>query len=288
MSKKNIQLVVIDPQNDFTSPHGSLFVPGADKDMERLGAMINRISKKLTDIHVSLDSHRLVDIAHPIMHVNSKGEHPSPFTIITESDYDKGVWKCSNPAWQTKVRDYLRQLAANKRYPLCIWPPHCLIAATKKIPVPSKEITALNKGYIEFCGHAVSLPVSEALVQWENDNFGVVDYITKGSNIMTEHYSFYKADVPDPSDPSTMPNTEFIEIIQEADEIPFAGEALSHCVANSIKDIADAFGDENIEKFVLIQDCCSNVPGFEKLGQDFIKSMTKRGMRVTTSVDYLA
>lgn len=277
MSKKNIQLIIVDPQNDFCSPNGSLFVTGADGDMVRLGAMIKRLSKKITDIHVSLDSHRLVDIAHPIMHVNSNGQHPNPFTIITEEDYNNGTWRCFNPSWQNRVKDYLKQLKVNTRYPLCIWPPHCLIASTKK----------LANGE-QFCGHAVSLPVSEALLQWEQDNFAVTNYLVKGDNILTEHYSFYQADVPDPSDPSTLPNTEFLELIRDADEIPFAGEALSHCVANSMRDVCNAFGEENIKKFVLLKDCCSSVTGFEKLGQDFIKEMVKKGMQVTTSVEYLS
>ena len=59
----NIQLLIIDPQNDFCDPKGSLFVPGADGDMTRLATMIDRISPKLADIHVTLDSHHLVDIA---------------------------------------------------------------------------------------------------------------------------------------------------------------------------------------------------------------------------------
>jgi len=83
-------------------------------------------------------------------------------------------------------------------------------------------------------------------------------------------------------------NTDLLDVLQEADEIVITGEALSHCVANTITDIANNFGEENIKKFILLQDTCSNVPTFEGLGQDFIRDMTKRGMKVTTSVDYLA
>ena len=34
-----LHLVAIDPQNDFCSPHGSLYVPGAEEDMKRLARM---------------------------------------------------------------------------------------------------------------------------------------------------------------------------------------------------------------------------------------------------------
>jgi len=274
---KNIHLTIVDPQNDFCSPNGSLFVPGADQDMARLATMINKYGDKISDIHVTLDSHRVVDIAHSITHINSNGEHPAPFTIISVSDYENGTWRCTNPAWQNRILDYLRQLETGGRYPLCVWPNHCVIAATRK----------LNDGS-EFCGHAVVLPVSEALSKWENDNFAIVDYISKGSNVLVECYSCVKAEVPDPGDPSTMLNTGFIETLQNADEVIVAGEALSHCVANSIRDICESFGPEHIKKIVLLTDCSSNVPGFENLGTDFVRDMTARGMQISTSVDYFA
>ena len=49
----NVQLLTIDPQNDFCDPNGSLFVQGANDDMKRLSAMINRLVGKLDDIHVT-------------------------------------------------------------------------------------------------------------------------------------------------------------------------------------------------------------------------------------------
>jgi len=67
----NIQLLVIDPQNDFCSPSGSLYVKDAEKDMERLALMVGRLSKQLDDIHVTLDSHRLFDVAHPSYWINT-------------------------------------------------------------------------------------------------------------------------------------------------------------------------------------------------------------------------
>ena len=43
----NIQLLVIDPQNDFCHPDGSLFVPGADDDVERLAAFVESLKRAL-------------------------------------------------------------------------------------------------------------------------------------------------------------------------------------------------------------------------------------------------
>ena len=85
---KNIHLLVIDPQNDFCDPNGSLFVPGANEDMKRLATMVDRLKDKLADIHVTLDSHRRVDISHPIWWKSPSGAHPDPFTQITAADLE--------------------------------------------------------------------------------------------------------------------------------------------------------------------------------------------------------
>ncbi len=68
----DLRLLIIDPQNDFCDKRGSLFVPGADKDMVHLARMIKRLKDKISDIHVTLDTHHYVDIAHPGFWVDSK------------------------------------------------------------------------------------------------------------------------------------------------------------------------------------------------------------------------
>jgi len=73
----------------------------------------------------------------------------------------------------------------------------------------------------------------------------MVDYVTKGSNFWTEHYSAVQADVPDTEDPGTMLNTNLIELLEETDVLALSGQALSHCVANTVIDIANNFGEEN-------------------------------------------
>ena len=290
-----LHLIVIDPQNDFckkpnpslvpdevlqranagdskavelmkelkpSMTGGSLYVAGADKDMERLSAMITRLGDRIEDIHVTLDTHHQVDIAHSIFWVDSKGNHPNPFTLISADDVKSGKWTTTNPHFMPRAVQYVEQLAKNGRYPLCIWPAHCLIGSW---------------------GHNVVPELWNALKEWEDKNFAMVDFVTKGSNFWTEHYSAVQADVPDPQDPGTMLNVALIETLKEADVIAITGEALSHCVANTIRDIANNFGEENIKKFVLLEDCTSNVTGFEKFGVDFVTEMKKRGMQISTS-----
>jgi nicotinamidase-related amidase len=280
---KKVHLLIIDPQNDFcteqetildrktgveTVKRGSLVVPGAHNDMAvKLPNFIRKFNDKIEDIHVTLDSHHLVDIAHPIMWVDKDNNNPAPFTIVTHDDVNNGIWRAAVPTFQNKLLDYTKSLKVNNRYPLCIWPPHCIIGSW---------------------GAAILNELFEALLQWESQ-FAMVDVVTKGSNPFTEHYSAVQADVPDSSDPSTQLNVKLIRTLeQEADEIVIAGEALSHCVANTIRDIANNFADASaISKFVLLTDASSSVPGFENLGTDFIDEMVKRGMRVSTTDTYV-
>lgn len=268
---KKIHLITIDPQNDFCikdgpgGEKGALVVTGADADMVRLGTFITKNQKRLDKIHCTLDSHQVIHIAHPIFWVNSKGEHPNPFTVITNDDVKNGVWRSYHPGWQKKAAAYVETLTANGRYPLVIWPVHCVIGSW---------------------GHSIVPSVQKALQDWETNTFDRVNFVAKGSNLFTEHYSGVQADVPDDDDPSTKLNTRLIDTLTEADEIIITGEALSHCVANTITDIANTFGDDNVKKFVLLEDTSSNVATFEALGKDFVTKMVKKGMRVTTTKDW--
>lgn len=261
------ELLIIDPQNDFCDPkNGSLYVKGADEDMQRVANMLDRIGDKLNDIHVTLDTHHYVDVAHPVFWKDSSGKNPAPFTIIGAKDVENGVWSPARPSLHKRMLEYVRTLEKNGRYPLCIWPPHCLIGSW---------------------GHGVYQPLYEKLTEWEK-GFAMIDYVTKGSNLYTEHYSAVTADVPDPEDPSTQINTRLIETLQNADIIAIAGEAGSHCLANTVRDIANEFGDDSyVKKMILLGDGTSPVPMFEKFQEDFIKEMTGRGMQISNTVEFL-
>jgi len=264
----DLRIVGIDWQNDFVDTKGSLYVPGADQDAHRFAQMVLRLKDKITGIHATLDSHQLVHIAHPVWWVNSEGEHPKPFTIISLDDVENGVWAATMPSLQKRSLGYVKALQDNGRYLLCIWPPHCLIGSW---------------------GHNIYPEIFDAFTEWER-KFKKVDYRVKGSNPFTEHYSALQADVPDTSDPSTLLQTgsgSLIDITSNADIVALTGQALSHCLANSARDLANSFGEENIKKLWLIEDCSSSVTGFEQLGIDFVTEMVGRGMNKIKSTEFL-
>ena len=262
----NTQLVIVDPQYDFCDPAGALSVVGADKDMDRMANFVTRATSVLDDIHVSLDSHQRLHIAHPEFVVGGRGSHPAPYTVITYEQARAGNYRAANPAVQEYWMSYLKSLQDNGRYPYCIWPPHCLIGTP---------------------GQAVVGNVSEALEGWALARFAVVDWVPKGSSWKTENYSIVVADVPDPDDITTQMNTGFICALEEADMLIFAGEAGSHCVANTYRDVATEFGDYDFSKWILLEDCQSPVPSFEQLQADAMDEMESKGMRIITSTQLL-
>jgi nicotinamidase-related amidase len=263
-----VHVLVIDPQNSFCSPKGSLYAPGADADMDRLAAMVTRVAPKIDDIKVTLDSHRIVDISHPIWWQDRSGKHPNPFTVISVQDVESGVWVTTQPGALKRSLEYLRALETGGKYPHVIWPEHCIIGDE---------------------GHNVWPALAEAIHGWERTRFAMRDYVTKGSNPWTEHFSAVQAEVPDPEDPSTQVNTGLIQSLETADIIALAGEALSHCLRSSVTDVVRNFSaPQYIEKMVLITDASSNVPTFETHGATFIKEMRSKGMKTATTTDFLA
>lgn len=259
-------LLIIDPQVDFCDPaRGSLYVPGADKDIERLAAFVRATGERLDAIHVTLDSHHVYDIAHPVFWRDDRGAHPAPFSAISADDVAARCWYPTNPDLFERALAYARALETGGRYTLTIWPYHCLIGSE---------------------GHAISGPLFESLKNWEMSG-RLVDYIHKGENPYTEHYSAIKAEVPDREDLNTQPNRRLLTALREADTVIVAGEAASHCVANTVRDIADDFGTAKaIGKLVLLTDATCSVPGFEQYGERFVEELTQRGMRTATTTDW--
>lgn len=290
MARKNlnVQLVIVDPQNDFMGNDdgtplqetlstgevrtASLPVKGGISDMKRVAKLVGRIGHRLSDIHVTLDSHHTMHIAHPDMWVDANGKQPAPFTIISLDDMKNGIWRTRNPAHRARVFKYLTDLYASGGTHV-IWPPHCRIGTW---------------------GHNVESNLQVALTKWERDEMGVIDYVTKGSSVWTEHFGGLMADVQDPDDPSTQINFDLIKTNQEADIIGVLGEASSHCVLKTVKQLADNIGIDHIKKFVLITDCMSPVPqppggpDFPAIAAQFLKDMKDRGMTLMTADEFLA
>ena len=255
----DVQLLIIDPQNDFCEPRGALAVPGAGADMDRLGDVLNRIGSQVSAIHVTLDSHHFVDIAHPVFWRNRQGGHPAPFTIISHQSVRDGLWLTTSAEQQAWALEYTAALAANHRYDLCIWPPHCLIGSW---------------------GAQVHAGLYGSLGLWETSQEKSVNYVLKGGNPLTEHYSAIQADVKLSDDPGTSVNRGLLDRLSAADLVLVAGEAMSHCVRFSTLDLLDQLPAQASKKIVILEDAMSSVGGFESAGREFLETARGRGVRV--------
>ena len=68
--------------------------------------------------------------------------------------------------------------------------------------------------------------------------------------------------------------------LKEYEHIIIAGEALSHCVANTIRDLSVYIP---AYRMIVLTDCTSNVAGFEHVGNDFINEFRAKGVQFVDS-----
>lgn len=282
--KRQLHLLLIDPQNDFcdlpdayrpqdpgaAGPAGKLApalpVAGAHADMQRTAQLIREGAAGIAGISVTLDSHHRIDIAHPAFWQTAGGGAVAPFTTITAGDVREGRYAPRKPAAMARALSYLDALEAAGRYRLMVWPVHCEIGSW---------------------GHNVHADVRAAYNGWEEATLRSVHKVAKGANPWTEHYSAIQAEVPDPQDKSTQLNVDFLAHLGQAERIYVAGEAGSHCVKATVEDIVRQFGPARRGKLVLLTDCMSPVAGFEAQQQDFLAAMAAQGVRLATAAEAL-
>ena len=260
---KKIHLLIIDAQNDFCDKSGALYVSGADDDMKRLADFIDKYRSKISGITVTFDSHKSFHIASPVFWIDAEtGTHPEVFTVIKKQEVLSGRYYAAVPAYQKLAEYYVWELESNGRYELCIWPPHCIIGSS---------------------GANIYKPLFDAIERYNAEVYNATEYIIKSANSFTEQYSVLRADVSMGEKDNICASSRIAHTVAANDIILVAGEALSHCVANSLLDIAK-YVSKDLQKFVLLEDAVSSVSGFEYLSEIFLDRASDLGMR-TMKID---
>ncbi|MFW6008400.1 MAG: hypothetical protein ACOCP8_03950 [archaeon] len=271
--KKN-KLLIIDPQNDFCSPKGALYVKNAEKDMDRLKQFIQKHIMKINEIHITKDTHQKYDIAHPSYWKNNKDEHPEPFTIITFEDFKKGKYTPVDSKEYAWVKFYLINIEKNKKQPLCIWPEHCAKQEGWNLYEPIEYIYKTNI---------------------ENSNIDIIEHL-KGYFYRSEHFSAIDAEVPFLQEnrkktkegyvsyeENITRNNILINNLQNEDtnKLLIAGEASSHCLGATVKDIIeDPEININLNKVYILKDATSPVEGFESQEQKYFNYFKKHNINI--------
>lgn len=262
--KKNA-LLIIDPQNDFCYPgdadgngKGALYVDGAENDMIRLSNWIKSNTDEIDFIGITIDSHQPNDISHPSFWIDKHGNFPAPFTQISLKDVETGKWTARFEP--KRAVNYLKELEAQGEYPHFIWPTHCLIGSV---------------------GAAIYQPLMDAIVEWTVKG-KFYQTIIKGTFPFTEHFGAFRAQVPDADRPETQLNQPLIDTLETYQNVYLAGEAKSHCVANSLKQVLDE-APNLAAKLIVLEDTMSNVTGFETLAEPIYEKAKQMGVRFTTT-----
>lgn len=286
-----ICLVAVDIQNTFCIPGYDLYVAGrsgtgAVDDSRRLCEFVYRNLGSITQICPTMDSHDAMQIFHPLFLVNARGEHPAPFTMITEEDIREGTWKFNPDLCSTfridaaRGRDlllhYTRKLREGGKYDLTVWPYH---------------------GMLGGIGHALVSSVEEAVFFHCVARYSRPDFHVKGDRPFTEHYSVLGPEVTEgPSGEQLGIRSEkFFDKLLEFDAVLIAGQAKSHCVAWTIADLLEDILRRDrrlVEKVYLLEDCTSPVvvPGvmdYTELADAAFTRFADSGMHVVRSTDPL-
>lgn len=262
-------LLIVDPQNDFCKPadengenQGALYVKGADEDMKRLAFWTIANSDKVDHIVVTMDNHHLNDISHPGFWIDKNNKSPKPFTKIRLQDVENG--KRIPLLDKERVITYLKKLEQQNEYQHVIWPEHCLIGSE---------------------GAAIYKPINDAINYWAKGG-NYFHPVFKGEYPLSEHFGAFAAQVSFDDIPSTAVNTSLIDELEEFDNIFIAGEAKSHCVASTIKQMID-FAPGLVSRLRIFKDAMSSVSGFENIANDIYEKAVNIGASYVTTADML-
>jgi nicotinamidase-related amidase len=240
----------IDCQIGFCTPGASLFVPGAVEDMQRTLAWLYANLERVTEIALSLDTHRLHQIFHPAFWLDAAGNAPKPFTRISAKEVKDGRFRPAKAPAEDALA-YVEKLEASGKYTLMVWPFHTLLGGTSHAIVPALWEASMF--------HALARE-TEIFLR------------TKGSDAMTEMYSVLSAEIGGAFD------RELFDRLASFDKIYVFGQAKSHCVLATLRDLRPM-----ASKIFLLEDATSSVPGFDV--RDAYEELRSAGMHFVKTTD---
>lgn len=288
-SSPRIAIFLVDVQNTFCIPDHELFVGGrtgrgAVEDNRRLCEFIYRNLAGVSKIAMTLDTHLTHQIFFSSFLIGEDGGVPPPYTLVSKEDVQKGRWQF-NPdiapslgltpeQGQKHLEYYVAELAKSGRFELTVWPYH---------------------GMLGGVGHALVSSVEEAVFFHSIARSCPPDHIIKGSNPLTEHYSTIGPEVARDAEGQSLASRDrkLISLVQHYDAVIITGQAKSHCVAFTIRDLLTELSELDhklVQKVFLLEDCTSPVviPGvvdYTQSADEAFKSYQEAGMHLVKSTE---
>ena len=246
----SISVFLIDQQQGFAQKGEPLYVEGAENDEIKLISFLKSHTEFISNYFTSRDYHPKLHIGDSEYWLTDDGINPDVFTEISPDDYFSRKYIPLNTENLPWCNYYFGELK-NKNKTHTIWPPHC------------KENTE-------------SSDYSKKLKSFFNTNNINVKEKLKGTG-KSEQYSAFLAEVIDPSDDSTRFDYKLFNSLIANDLIFFSGQAKSHCVRQTVEDFLQHYTKLNNYKpiVVILEDTMSNVPGFESIGDKFLKDINE-------------
>lgn len=253
-------LLCIDVQKDFIEG-GPMGVPNSIKDVENITKFIYKNMDEITNIMCSLDTHTPGQIFHPAWWVDENGNTPNAYTIITYEDVQNRKWIPVLDDTEDSI-EYLKQLNYLGKSNLCIWPYHC-ISGTEGATIENELAKII---YFHSVARSCTNPM-----------------IFKGTDPKSEMYGIIK---PEYSKDNFI-NMEVLNTIKQYDEVYVVGEASSHCVLESVKQIAEYFSEkpEILNRITILTDCTSSITGYEENTTKEFKELAKVGIKFKKSTE---
>ena len=261
--QQKIAVILVDYQYDFVDPAGSLPVPGAREDIQRFLHWFYDNAQRITTIYASMDTHLPRHIFFSSWWKDRKGNFAPEYQQITASDVENGVWIPQYyPDWS---RQYVQTLRDHAQKILMIWPYHCMEGTQ---------------------GHALAPAISEAITWHSAARQTQPNFIVKGRTERTEYYGIFGAEVTDPTDPDSYMNEQLLDGIWSHDRVYVAGEAKSHCVLETERQLLKQ--PAHIQKLYFLRDCTSSIRtphDFEQETEAALQRMQADGVHMVKSHD---
>ncbi|MBF5044434.1 nicotinamidase [Aggregicoccus sp. 17bor-14] len=269
----------IDVQVGFCTPGASLFVPGAVEDTQCALGWLYRHLGRITGLAFSLDTHRVFQIFHPAWWQDAAGNAPPPLTPILAADVRAGRWRATRQPEASLA--YCERLEASGRYVLTIWPYHTLLGGLSHALVPA----------------VMEASLFHALVRDVPTRFDI-----KGEHALTENYSVLSPEVTEVAGEKVGAfNESLLEHLLSFDRIYVFGQAKSHCVLSTLRDLQrtlEVRDPEKLARIHILEDAMSPVPAppldplppgldFPRVAEAAMQDFRRAGMRVVRTSDPL-